>query len=462
MQSYRTYIEKNRDHIIRDIQRLVNIRSVKSEPKPGAPYGEGVRAAQLAAMALCQEAGLEVTDLGGRIAWGHYGDPDRFIGVIAHLDVVPEGTGWQSDPYDLTIRDGYLVGRGVGDDKGPFVLALYAIKYLIENKIKLNYGLRLIIGLDEESGMSDLEFYNASAVAPLFAFTPDSEFPVCHGEKGIYEADLISPAIEGGAIFAMEGGAASNVVADTAWAELDPSLTALLQKNAAGRSDIAVLAREDAVRVEAKGIARHAGKPEGGVNANRALLAFLLESNALTGQEAQAAAFMCRCMSSFDGEPFGIACDDGLFTPLTMIGGMMSKRENRYILNMNARFPTAITEQELQTRIADVCAQNGFTVEDKHCSAPFYFDPETPAVRLLCDIYNELTGSQEEPYVMSGGTYARHMHNAVSFGIELPQAGDPDWAGSAHMKNEAICMERAWDACEIFIHTLVKLQDVPL
>lgn len=456
----KAWIAANRQNIVQDIKRVVDIKSVKDAPLPDAPYGAGVRAVQLEAMAMCREAGLEVVDVDGRIAYAHYGDPDRFIGIIAHLDVVPEGTGWDSDPYDMTVRDGYLVGRGVADDKGPFVLALWAVRYLIEHKVPLNYGVRLILGLDEETGMSDVQYYNEHCAVPVFTFTPDADFPVCHGEKGIYGADLVSPAIQDRVVRDLRGGVASNVVPDTAVARVDGSKAEELKAAADARDNITAADEGGDVVVTAKGLARHAGDPHGGVSAIYELLAFLLDAGVLSGEEKKAAEFMRTASGDFSGAQFGINADDGLFDPVTMIAGTVNTRDDRFILNVNSRYNTALTPAKIEQRVAGTANETGFDVQNVSNSKPHYLPPETPAVQLLTAIYNELTGRDEKPYVMSGGTYARYMPNAVAYGIEIEGMEMPAWAGQVHMKNEAVGVEHAMTACEIYINTLVRLQNV--
>ena len=54
------------------------------------------------------------------------GKSNTYIATIAHTDIVPLGLGWTFPALDVTRKDGYLIGRGVLDDKGPFVLSLYA------------------------------------------------------------------------------------------------------------------------------------------------------------------------------------------------------------------------------------------------------------------------------------------------------------------------------------------------
>ncbi len=456
------FIAENEDNIKRDIKRLVDIKSVKSAPVPGAPYGADVRAAQLEAMRFCEDLGLKAVDCEGRIAYAHYGREDKFIGVIAHMDVVPEGGGWDTPPYDCTERDGYLVGRGVSDDKGPFVLAAYAVKYLIENQIELQYGIRLLMGLDEETGMSDIEYYKAHYPQPAFTFTPDAAFPVGHGEKGIYGADLVSGPIADGAVIELAGGVASNVVADYARALLRAASFAKMDAVAASRDDLKVTESADGVVVEAFGKAAHAGTPHDGVNANHILMQALCDSGVLESDEQAAARFMADATSSYTGEQYGIAAEDGLFAPNSIIGGMIAKRDGRFVLNVNSRYNTAIKPDVIESSIEAYANANGFEVQNMADSGPFYMSPDHPAVQTMCAIYTEVTGDVQKPFVMSGGTYARHMDNAVSYGIEFPNQKDPAWVGTAHMKNEGLSIALAKQSCEIFIKTLLRLQTIEL
>jgi hypothetical protein len=63
-------------------------------------------------------------------------DPEKYLATICHVDVVPVGNGWTADPFKMRIQDGWLLGRGVSDDKGPMIVTLYALKFLKEQGAK--------------------------------------------------------------------------------------------------------------------------------------------------------------------------------------------------------------------------------------------------------------------------------------------------------------------------------------
>ena len=116
------FVEENRDNILRDITRLVAVPSVEGAPEPGAPFGPGPKAALAKALEIADELGLDTFNADSYIGWaetGRIADGQKFLATITHTDVVPEGNGWDADPYTVRVRDGWLLGRGVADDKGP-------------------------------------------------------------------------------------------------------------------------------------------------------------------------------------------------------------------------------------------------------------------------------------------------------------------------------------------------------
>ena len=175
------FINDNRENIVRDIARLVAINSVEGKAEPGAPFGKGPKQALELGREICRELGLEAVNCEDKIGYGQIGDAEDYLATITHLDVVPVGEGWTGDPFTLREREGYIIGRGVMDDKGPSVLCLYALKYLKDAGVPLRYSIRALLGTNEETGMGDVEYYLDNYKAPVFCFSPDSGFPVCNG-----------------------------------------------------------------------------------------------------------------------------------------------------------------------------------------------------------------------------------------------------------------------------------------
>ena len=113
-----------------------------------------------------------------------FGHGEETVGILGHLDVVPEGDGWSFDAYSGAVSDGFIYGRGTQDDKGPLVAALFAMKALKDAGYTPAKKVRLILGLDEETQWDGMRYYFDKEPMPDYGFTPDGEFPAINGEKG--------------------------------------------------------------------------------------------------------------------------------------------------------------------------------------------------------------------------------------------------------------------------------------
>ena len=208
-------------------------------------------------LAIARRMGLETENCAGNIGWADLpGKSKKQIATITHLDVVPAGNGWTSDPFEMIVKDGCVIGRGTLDDKGPAVLTLYIAKFFKERGEQLPYTLRLLFGTDEETGMEDVEWYLEHHDAPAFLFTPDGEFPVGYGEKGGYGGDVISAPVSGN-LMEFEGGVAGNVVPDKASALVKADISVL---SSTGRVTVEP-AGNGLVRITGHGVGGHASMP---------------------------------------------------------------------------------------------------------------------------------------------------------------------------------------------------------
>ncbi len=180
------WLQEHREEMLSDIASLVAIDSARGEEKEGMPYGEGPYKALCEGEKILRKNGLsQVAMHGNRVITGEIGPGDEAeLGILAHLDVVPVGNGWTVDPLIMTRRDGKIFGRGVIDDKGPAVMALYAMRALKECGIALQKKCRLILGSDEECGSSDIAWYFDRNPVPPKTLSPDASYPCICIEKG--------------------------------------------------------------------------------------------------------------------------------------------------------------------------------------------------------------------------------------------------------------------------------------
>ena len=145
-------IERDRDKLIASLQESIRIPSTEGTPEEGAPFGKQVKKALDHALDTAEKLGLRAENHEGYVGCVELGEGEEMLGVICHLDVVPEGTGWKHPPYGAVIDDGVMYGRGTLDDKGPAFAAIYALAAIKEAGIPLKRRIRVILGTNEETG----------------------------------------------------------------------------------------------------------------------------------------------------------------------------------------------------------------------------------------------------------------------------------------------------------------------
>lgn len=198
----------NNEEMKRSLRELCRIESVAGiDVSDDAPYGAGCAQALDYALELCRRLGFETKLCDKhRCGWAQIGAGDTVVGILAHLDVVPAGSGWSHPAYDLTEENGRLYGRGVSDDKGPAIACIYAMKDILDAGISLKRRVRIIFGQSEESGdWDDMAYYREHEELPVFGFTPDADFPAIYGEKRLLNYKLTMP-LEGSGLLDIRGG----------------------------------------------------------------------------------------------------------------------------------------------------------------------------------------------------------------------------------------------------------------
>lgn len=457
------YLDEHWEDIVSDIAELVRIPSTEdlgaADPSANAPFGPGPRAALDAALAMAERMGFATHDVDGYLGLADWqGETDTQLGIIGHVDVVPAGPGWTVEPFDVTRREGYLLGRGVIDDKGPLVVALHAVKLWKDAGAQFPYTVRLMFGANEETGMDDVRYYRERFADPAFLITPDAEFPVCYGEKGLFDATLTSAPLDGGVIHSITGGVATNAVPGCA--------EALVQACAADLPAAERIAVEDAgnglARIAATGKSAHASLPDQGISAIGLLEHYLIDNGLCSESERAFLELSCQLIDHPDGSGLGIACEDEHFGALTVVGGTVSYEDGCIKQTLDSRFPTSITPDELAARLEEAAGTAGASVEVTRREAPFVMQPDAPHIRALLEAYNQATGENAEPFTMGGGTYARKFSCAASFGPEMPWVSTPEWVGGMHGPDEGVSEELLKQAFRIYALTLPKLMQLEL
>jgi len=100
--------------------------------------------------------------------------------VMAHMDVVgADATHWKTPPFEPTVQDGYLYGRGAIDDKGMLSAALCALFFLAKQRDSLDRDIILLATAGEESGGDGIEWM----VEHEFNLIANAEFALNEGGR---------------------------------------------------------------------------------------------------------------------------------------------------------------------------------------------------------------------------------------------------------------------------------------
>lgn len=456
------YWDAHRDAIVADIAKLVEIPSTEdlAAAAPRAPYGPGPAAALAAALEIAEGMGMSATNCEGHIGFADLpGETDTQLGIIGHMDVVPAGPGWTFEPFKVTEKDGFLMGRGCLDDKGPSVVALHAVKCLAGLDVARPYTIRFLFGANEETSMADVAWYLENYESPAFLFTPDADFPVCYGEKGGYDGCITSAPIADPVTLDISGGVVTNAVPGEAWAVVRADAAALPAAERITVED----AGDGTARIDATGVNAHAAWPERGISAIMLLANYLLENGLCNQQEREFLELVQSLVSDTTGAGVGIATADEYFGPLTVVGGTIRKEGDRLVQTMDSRWPTSITAEEITAALTKLTDNIGATFENTLLMVPFLVKPDDPEIQVLQDAFQFVTGDTEhKPFTIGGGTYAREFKKGASFGVNMPWIENPDWVGGEHGPDEGVSEELLKTSFKIYVLALAELQGLKI
>jgi len=480
---YLEILNNYREEFVKSMEEIIAIRSVEEAPVVdkeygNLPFGRGIHEAFMYMLNKGKTDGFDVENVdnyGGHIEFGGYtvdeeglitGTSEEVMGIIGHLDVVPEGSGWATDPYTAAVIDGKIYGRGAIDDKGPVLAAYYAMKALKEAGFVPAKKVRLILGLDEETNWKGMDYYLSKQKAPDFGFTPDADFPAIHGEKGILIFRLAKKfgktTNKGLELRSVKAGNAPNMVPDFARAlvrsEKMEDYEVIKQKAATYREEknlkINIKGVGKSLEITAGGKSAHGSTPELGLNAISVLMDFLgtLEFtsddanefiefyNKHIGFETNGTSMNC----SFHDEPSG---------DLVFNVGMAEISPGAGELTVNIRYPVTSSGEAVYGAMAELLTKANFGIIKVNDQKPIYVSEDDPFIVTLMDIYKEHTGDTDsKPLVIGGGTYARAAKGVVAYGCQFP--GDEEMA---HQANEYAVIDNLLKAAKIYADAIYRL-----
>lgn len=486
---YLELIDQYKDDMVKTLQELVAFKSVVSAPvmrmsgedkdeKEILPFGKGVQDAFEYMLAKAKSDGFEtenVENYGGHIEFGGYTlddegliveTSDEVMGIVGHLDVVPEGSGWEHDPYSGTVEGDKIFGRGTIDDKGPVVAAYYAMKAIKDAGIMPAKKVRLVLGLDEETEWKGMKKYLSKVKAPDFGFTPDAEFPAIQAEKGIMVFQLarkLSKTVNKGLeLRSLAGGNAANMVADFARAVVrsdKPEIYEDIKTAAAAFRDetgykLTVKGAGKSLEISAAGLSAHGARPHTGLNAISIIMAFLKKLTFVNDDVNDFIDFYNNHIGfELDGKSLGIGFSDNESGDLILNVGKIALEKEAIVLTINVRYPVTFTDTQVYDAMLPVVNKFNMGIVKEKTQEPIFIPEDSHMLKTLMDVYREHTGDTErKPLVIGGGTYARAVKNVIAFGPSFPGEREV-----AHQKNEFAEISKLIIAAKIYADAIYRL-----
>ncbi|MCO5386655.1 dipeptidase PepV [Desulfosporosinus sp.] len=454
-------IDLMKEDIISAVQACIQIKSVKDieHASEGAPFGPGIKDALEWTLALGKMFGFTVKNVDGYAGHIEMGTGE-LLGILGHIDVVPEGDGWSVPPYSATIVDGKILGRGALDDKGPTLAALFAMKAIKDANIPLKMRVRLILGTDEESGWEDMAYYLKKEETPQIGFAPDAEFPVIHAEKGILHLELAkSHATSFPHLVSVRGGERANVVPDRCDVALKgisyDDLAKLLNNFSfpEGVSGTLVSQKlEQEIKLIFKGVGAHGSLPQNGKNAVLHALKFL-RTLPLSSDEQQILDFiLTNPGTGFYGEGFGVALSDEPSGKLSLNLGILELTSDNTRLVIDIRYPVTYQRDDVFLPIEKIALNEQFRIKILNHQEAHHVPKESHLVQSLLKAYSDVTGLEPFAFAIGGGTYAKALPQGVAFGPTFP--GEPE---VIHCPDEYIPINNLLLTTKVYAQAILNL-----
>lgn len=457
MEQVRKYLSEHKDEMLKDLESLIKIPSVRSDAKPDMPYGENAAKAVCQAEKFVKAAGLKVRNIGNYVLTADLGDDEPELGILCHLDVVPEGTGWTYPPYELTLADGRLYGRGIIDNKGPAVAALYAMKAIKDLKIPLKKSVRLILGSDEENGSSDMEEYQKLESFPPMLFTPDGVYPVINIEKGMARFELKADFKNGNntkQVLSVNGGKTINAIPSEAEAVVCGYAEAEIAKSESkiiGAEFETEKLNNSQIKILSHGKNAHASTPELGANAITALLSLLKELKPQDELSEKLTALLTAFpYGETDGTHANLNAKDDISGALTLAFTVLNSDDTSVKANLDIRFPLCESVESVTEKLKK--AVPDFNVTLLMGDEPHHVPEESEFVQTLLKVYEAETGDKGYCKAIGGGTYVHNTAGGVAFGAEFP--GEEN---NMHGADESISLDSLMKNAYIIARAIIEL-----
>jgi succinyl-diaminopimelate desuccinylase len=457
------YMKVHENELINDVKKLIQINSERMEPKLGMPFGQGPAEALKEAEKIIASYGLSVDNIDNYVITADLNGKQRKLDILAHLDVVPAGDGWTvTDPFEPIVKEGKLYGRGAIDDKGPAIAALYALRAINELQIPMEYGVRLILGSDEECGGKDIAYYySKNAQAPM-TISPDADFPVVNIEKsrllGAFAADYPVESVLP-RIISVNAGLKVNVIPAKANATIEglnaEEIVTFAEKvEKATGIHFTLVQQNSSICINAEGEGAHAMEPYKGNNALTGLLTLLSALPLADTQASNLVRTINKILPHGDyyGKALGIDLEDEKSGKTTVSFDLFHMNETELSGCFDVRGCLAANEHNTRLTVKEVLCKNDLTPGALKMQPPHYVPEDSELVQALMTSYKEMTGRCEKTIALGGSTYVHNISNAVAFGCAFK-----DVDNHMHGPDEFMFVEHLLLSAEIYADAIIRL-----
>ncbi|USD43317.1 Sapep family Mn(2+)-dependent dipeptidase [Vibrio sp. SCSIO 43135] len=461
------YLERNVDKLLSDLSGLIAIPSVRDEStkSDNAPFGQPIRKAFDYLIAFAQREDLEVRDHQGYALDISYGEGEQEIALLHHVDVVAAGNlaKWLTPAFEMHQKGNVLFGRGVTDNKGPLMASLYILKMFKALNVPLTKKIRVIIGGAEETTWECVEHYFSHNPQPEYGFSPDGDFPIVNGEKGILYASL------------QRAFPTRNAQGDCQIVRIESErdrtstchhLTMWLAGEQAAKvaeqcAAIAEVTREGAMhqsklhRVEFSTPWEKSRNPHRVSNCMDQLVSQMRHVEGLDANSQHLIDLLDGWFAeSIDGEKLGLAHQDDEMGSTTCCVSSINLDQHGYNLDFDFRFPKGLTIDQARTRLQHLSQKYGVSLTEQQYLPLSYLSPESDLIQAMGKAYYEVTRTDAQCFSKGAASYARALSNGVAFGPTFP--GD---VTCVHEPNERLSLESLRKAITIYVKVLISLQE---
>lgn len=459
-----TWLRSHRDEIVSTLMELCRIPSWRGEAEPGAPFGKACRQMQDAVENLYKQHGFSTEsypDGGYLLAYAGDMNAKKTLGIFAHGDVVAPGEDWlYTTPFDPIEKDGYLIGRGVLDDKAAVLISLCCARMIEE--LHLPFAARLLCwtGVNEESGMQDIKNYRAAGhTPPDFALVCDTGYPLYRGNKGKTTFHAVSEKTFTD-LLDFHGGEACNVTLGKATALVRDTAGTYDWLKARETADLQVTRTEKGILLTATGISRHGALPQGSRNAGGMITALLVDCPTIAPADREKLTFVSALLNDYTGAPLDIADGGGVFGPLTCINGIIRMQDGKLALDFNVRFGDTTTKETICQNVNDTFGKQHWCVTFDRLDDPHQVPADDPYIEGCMEVYRQFTGDKNaKTQINAGGTYGMHLPCAAETGpmfwkhVPFPL---PAGHGGVHQADECLSIDGMLESTELTMLMLMQ------